>query len=196
MVITLNTDVLNGIDLSDFNQYQHNSRKHLHDGAGKEPYKLYAFLSLQFDGIEIVDIGSRLGNSALALSYNDKNHVFSYDINHAYYRQCNDVIKRENITFDTKNMLDGEVTRELIRYPLIHIDVDPHCGGKERHLLSVLENQYYQGIVLMDDIGNGWDGMIKLWNEIDLPKYDLTKYGHASGTGLVDFSGQLILNLE
>ena len=48
--------------------------------AGEVPYRLYAYLSTLFDDGVILDIGTLYGSSALALSYNTKNHVKSYDL--------------------------------------------------------------------------------------------------------------------
>ena len=36
--------------------------------------------------------------------------------------------------------------------------------------------------------------MIKLWRSIKSPKFDLTSFGHASGTGIVDISSNIELD--
>ena len=48
--------------------------------AGQSEYKLYAYLSTFFNKSTILDIGTRVGGSALALSYNPTNQVISYDL--------------------------------------------------------------------------------------------------------------------
>ena len=62
-------------------------------------------------------------------------------------------------------------------------------GFKETLILQKLISLKFSGIVILDDIHHPNklinQQMKKLWNNIYLPKYDLTKYGHFSGTGLV-----------
>ena len=48
--------------------------------AGVSEYRLYAYLSTFFNKTTILDIGTRTGGSALALSYNPQNTVRSYDL--------------------------------------------------------------------------------------------------------------------
>jgi hypothetical protein len=38
--------------------------------------------------------------------------------------------------------------------------------------------------------------MKKIWESLNFNKIDLTNYGHWSGTGLVDFSGQIEFELR
>ena len=54
------------------------------DVAGKEQYKLLSYLSAQFTGRHILDIGTGRGASALALSSNPTNTIYSFDIQHLY----------------------------------------------------------------------------------------------------------------
>jgi hypothetical protein len=48
----------------------------------------------------------------------------------------------------------------------------------------------YSGIILLNDVFNHPDRitkeyMLRFWNSINIEKYDLTKYGHYTGTGIV-----------
>jgi predicted O-methyltransferase YrrM len=47
---------------------------------GKEHYKLLSYFSTLFNNSNIIDIGTHLGHSALALSYNKSNTIYSFDI--------------------------------------------------------------------------------------------------------------------
>jgi hypothetical protein len=38
--------------------------------------------------------------------------------------------------------------------------------------------------------------MNKIWNTISFKKFDLTKYGHWSGTGIIDFDNNIELELQ
>jgi predicted O-methyltransferase YrrM len=48
---------------------------------GDQHYKLLAWLSTQFNNVDIFDIGTHMGASSSALSYNITNTIHSFDIN-------------------------------------------------------------------------------------------------------------------
>ena len=48
--------------------------------VGKEHYKLLSYFSTLFNNSNILDIGTHTGCSALALSYNSTNTIYSFDI--------------------------------------------------------------------------------------------------------------------
>lgn len=68
---------------------------------------------------------------------------------------------------------------------LIFIDAT-HDGHLEHQILANLKKIPFRErvFILFDDI-RVWT-MLKMWREIDLPKIDLTSFGHWSGTGLVE----------
>lgn len=169
-------------------QFPYQKDNHPGDPLGQPFHNLYAYFSTLFNGIKIADIGTRTGNSALALSYNENNVVDSYDINSNYYNIVTEHIKKSNINFNLENILTSP---KILQYPLISLDVDPHDGYQERQCFAFLEANNYKGIVILDDIGPEWPALNYWFRTINLPKWNLTKYGHFSGTGLVDFSGKL-----
>lgn len=71
------------------------------------------------------------------------------------------------------------------RASLIFIDAT-HDGHLEAKILENLKKIPFHNpvFILFDDI-RVWT-MLKMWREIDLPKIDLTSFGHWSGTGLVE----------
>lgn len=191
MKINITKKHLSKISLSDLaDRFPYQGRHHVNDPIGQEFHVLYAYFSSLFNGIKIADIGTRTGNSAIALSYNENNHVDSYDVNSNYYNIVTNNIKKENITFHLQDILSNE---KILEYKLISLDVDPHDGKQERRCFKFLQENNWKGLVLLDDIGPNWIQLHQWWNEITLPKWDLTKYGHASGTGLVDFTQELEL---
>ena len=145
--------------------------------AGLEHYRLLAFISKLYNGVNLLDIGSYQGSSAIALSFNKKNKVISYDIEHQ--PEIAD-IKIPNIEFIKGNVLKDEITA-----PFILLDTY-HDGTFEKDFVDHLLKIKYKGLVMFDDIHlsakmyNFWDG---LKNE----KYDLTEIGHHSGTGIAVF---------
>ena len=145
--------------------------------AGLEHYRLLAYISKLYNGVTLLDIGSYQGSSAIALSFNKKNKVISYDI-----EQQPEIaeINIPNIKF-----IKGNVLKEEITAPFILLDTY-HDGTFEQEFVDHLLKINYKGLVMFDDIhlnkemSNFWDG---LKNE----KYDLTEIGHHSGTGIAIF---------
>lgn len=145
--------------------------------AGLEHYRLLAYISKLYNGVTLLDIGSYQGSSAIALSFNKKNKVISYDI-----EQQPEIgeINIPNIKFIKGNVLKDDITA-----PFILLDTY-HDGTFEQDFVDHLLKINYKGLVMFDDIhlnkemSNFWDG---LKNE----KYDLTEIGHHSGTGIAIF---------
>ena len=150
--------------------------------AGQSEYKLYAYLSTFFNKSTILDIGTRVGGSALALSYNPTNQVISYDL----IEQGASSIKRYNITWKIQNFMEDE-TLDWNNIPIVMIDVDPHDGSQERVMMDWLRDKGWKGILIHDDIGPSWPDIKLMWNEIPEEKFDVTEIAHMSGTGIVNF---------
>ena len=150
--------------------------------AGQSEYKLYAYLSTFFNKSTILDIGTRVGGSALALSYNPTNQVISYDL----VEQGASSIKRSNITWKIQNFMEDE-TLDWNNIPIVMIDVDPHDGSQERVMMDWLRDKGWKGILIHDDIGPSWPDIQLMWDEIPEEKFDVTEIAHMSGTGVVNF---------
>jgi hypothetical protein len=150
--------------------------------SGQSEYRLYAYLSTFFNKSTILDIGTRTGGSALALSYNPTNQVISYDL----VEQGASSIKKDNITWNIKNFMEDE-TLDWDNIPIVMIDVDPHDGAQERVMMDWLREKEWKGILIHDDIGPGWPDIRLMWDEIPEEKFDVTEIAHMSGTGIVNF---------
>jgi predicted O-methyltransferase YrrM len=74
---------------------------------GKEHYKLLSYFSTLFDNSNIIDIGSHLGHSALALSYNKNNTIYSFDIVDNVRPNIKGV---ENIKFINDDLFDKNIS--------------------------------------------------------------------------------------
>lgn len=143
------------------------------------------------DGSLFADIGTRRGNSALALSLNPKVHVDSYDI---HDQGAGNKIKKDNIDFHLKNVFDD--LSQVLKYDLILLDIDPHAGSLETRLIEYLRDENWQGVLLLDDIGPDWKALHEMWNNVQgLIKYDLTVLAHTSGTGLIDYGENVRVEL-
>lgn len=156
-------------------------RAYFFDTEFKEHYRLIALLSSLFDQGTIFDVGTNKGYSAVALAYNPFNQVISYDL-----VDCRELGAPEalgNIEFHIGDVCED--TR-LAEAQLVMLDTY-HDGSFERHFYAHLKQIGFRGLLFLDDIHLN-EAMEKFWEDIDLPKEDLSDMGHWSGSGLVDFS--------
>ena len=179
--IKLDKDAIKYLDISDLAKQSLNANDWL--TAGQSEYRLYAWLSTQFNNTTILDVGTRTGGSALALSYNETNKVMSYDLQE---QGASSGINKDNIQFNIKDFRDDE-TLDFDNISIIMLDVDPHDGVQEEEMFEWLEDKGWKGLVLLDDIGPQWPEIEDFWNRITYPKINVTEVGHMSGTGLVNF---------
>jgi len=163
----------------------------------------------------MVDIGTRYVTSALALASAVPTHpiVWTFDTPESMERTGafrdgkseedwqNDVKAHEmDITFynlDLLSVSDEEFTKYMNTwFIMLDTENEPDTHPFEREWLQrLIGAQFFNGIILMDDIHVN-DEMEKWWNELKenaerdgYVVYDLTKVGHATGTGMLDFSG-------
>ena len=165
----------------------HENRVYLQ--KNNEHYKLLACVASQFKGAHLVDIGTYLGYSALALATGASelgNRVTSYDVADclppAPVACVRDVPAVELRVRDASSDL-AEISRSA---QLIVLDVTPHDGVQERAMISSLIKDGYKGLLVLDDIRLNPD-MEALWAWVPLKKLDATALGHWSGTGIVVF---------
>lgn len=153
---------------------------------GREHYPLLAHLSAQCPKDSyVIDIGTYLGFSALALAHNPDIKVVSYDI--VSDHQAN-LPKLPNIQYKVADCTTPHEMDLISQAPLVLLDVDPHDGIQERDIFTQLEVAGFRGILVLDDIHVN-SAMKGFWDWIPnhYKKYDITHFGHFSGTGLVVF---------
>ena len=159
------------------------------DIPGKEHYQLLVKLSTYFNNSIIIDIGTHRGNSALALSYNETNTVYTFDIidkNVKWEKRTNIEFFKEDL-WDTETLIKYE--KVILTSPLIFMDIDPHGGIMEYTFYNWLCEHDYQGILLCDDIHYFKEMRDNFWYKIPKEyKIDLTFNGHWSGTGMISFT--------
>ena len=142
--IKLDKDAIKSLDISDLAKQSLNANDWL--TAGQSEYRLYAWLSTQFNNTTILDVGTRTGGSALALSYNETNKVMSYDLQE---QGASSGINKDNIQFNIKDFRDDE-TLDFDNISIIMLDVDPHDGVQEEEMFEWLEDKGWKGLVLLD----------------------------------------------
>jgi hypothetical protein len=178
-----NKELINKIDLTELGAYVNNveHRGYFLDHAGREHYKLLAYISTTYNGKKLIDIGTNRGCSSLALSYNTKNTVESFDL----YELKELSYLPGNINYTIDNILSGKYENIINESPFIMLDTY-HDGIFEREFYSYLQLINWKGMLLLDDILLN-DPMKEFWNDITEEKYDITNVGHATGTGIVLF---------
>ncbi len=192
-IIEVTNQELDAIDLSEYKlrRQQTNVPEHWFLlESGKEHYRLLYYISSLYTGKTFIDIGTWVGDSALALASNKENNVISFDIvrqprnTQGVYVNIDELIKDENIKF-----LLGDATKynkeEILNSPFIMLDT-AHDGIFENEFYNFLHEINYKGFFFLDDIHLN-EPMRQFWNNITEDKYDLTKVGHWSGSGLVHF---------
>tara|TARA_B100001939_G_C16867728_1_gene584926 strand:- start:272 stop:871 length:600 start_codon:yes stop_codon:yes gene_type:complete len=187
--IVLKKSEIQNLDVSALENASLNANDWL--SAGQSEYRLYAYLSTCFNDSVILDVGTRVGGSALALSYNENNRVISYDL----VEQGASQIVKDNIEFKIQDFREDE-TLNYDEISIIMIDVDPHDGVQEVEMMEFLNDKGWKGIILLDDIGPGWPEVQDMWDAIEEPKIDVTEVGHMSGTGLVNFGSKHTVDWE
>lgn len=186
MNIHINLDVINAVDITPLHKYVESCQANQHFfllPAGQEHYKILAYFAKIMDG-PLIDIGTYFGFSAAALSIDESKKVITYDI-YDWISDTDYTIKnRENIELRCMDCLDDIPT--LLDASFICLDVSPHDGLQEEEIFKALQKYKYKGLLFLDDIHQSKE-MDDWWNTITLPKYDLSKYGHFSGSGIVVF---------
>ena len=158
------------------------------DIPGKEHYKLLAYLSQQFTGRDILDIGTHRGASALALSAGKTNDIYSFDLHHLY-----PLPQAEKIHYHLEDQWDLSTRARwesiILGSAFIVLDIDPHEGTRELEFYEWLRDKGYKGFVVCDDIWYFKEMRDNFWYKIPSEhKVDITEFGHWSGTGIIRFT--------
>jgi len=183
----MNIDVkaLNEIDLTNLGELitgYNNHKNYFLEIPGKEHYKLLAYMSTLFNDTVLLDVGTNRGLSGLALSYNDKNKVISFDL---------EDVKQltgwpSNVSYLLGWVTMPEYKPTVMESSFIFLDT-MHDGIFEHQFYHYLRSIGWKGILMLDDIKLN-QRMKEFWECIEEEKYDISKHGHWSGTGAVFFS--------
>lgn len=191
MKIKLNNKVLDSLDMEAAVDHLYTYQNYFCLPSGQEHYRLIRYLASKIDS-NIIEIGTHAGSSAIAMSLDTEYTILTYDIVEEKGKNY-DYIK--NIIFRLKEYQnDSEYEEFILNSKMIFIDA-PHNGFFERELYAWLKDKNYKGMTVWDDIHLNSD-MKSFWQDVDLPKLDVTKYGHVTGTGVIYFSNDIELILE
>ena len=195
MKLIIDPQEVKNIDLSHLSHYLKwvpSYMGYFNEEAGKEHYKLLAYLSHKIGG-EIADIGTLYGSSALALSYNETANVTTIDINKIIPEQqgLHTPLSRTNVKM---YVTSGQtIISKIAQCQVVLLDIDPHDGPEEAKIIHKLLQYNFKGILVANDIFIN-DGMKHFWDTIpsSLKKIDVTHIGHFTGTGIVVFDPDVL----
>lgn len=182
---------LDGVAELDYSQFA-SMGPEFNGAPGTEHYRLLSYLSTQFNNSTIIDIGTHRGSSALALSYNPTNTVYTFDIVDKIENEF--IRSRENIRFSLDNLFEDPSKWEatILSAPFIVLDVDPHNGSMEIDMYNYLKRIGYNGFIVCDDIWHFKEMRDNFWYKIPYEqRYDVTDLGHWSGTGIFTFNPEI-----
>jgi hypothetical protein len=182
LLLTASNEILDELDMSFFHYISDlEHQQYFINKSSLDHYRLLSFISNSFNNVSILDIGTYKGCSAISLSTNKSNRIFSFNL----VNQLNLNGHPENIQFIIDDVLDKKYESLIKDSPIIFLDTY-HDGTFEQKFLDNLIRLNYKGCLLLDDIHLNQE-MSNFWNKIELKKIDLTSVGHASGTGAVIF---------
>ena len=184
-----------------FNKYKTDS-KYFNIFPG-EHYRILAGFIAYEKPKTIIDIGTSSGmSSRIMLDYSTKDSkIVTFDLikwdNFDSHLSKND-FKGGRLTQyleDLSNIQNFRKHLSLIdKADLIFLDA-PKDGIFEYSFIKNLSQSKLtkkKRFLILDDIK--FFNMVKLWRSIKSPKFDLTSFGHSSGTGLVDISSNIELD--
>jgi len=178
----INNETLDSIDMSRYElidnlEYQ----KYYQNKSSKEHYRLLTYLSNYYNSEIFLDIGTLKGCSAIALSTNITNKVYSFNLNEQ--KELKEI--PNNIEFIIDNVINGNFDDLIMKSKLILLDTF-HDGTFEQMFYDYIKRLDYKGILILDDIHLN-NEMEFFWNNIEKNKIDITNIGHSTGTGVVIF---------
>ena len=142
MKYNISIDDINNLNFNEnFKNIINNPDDEFYSVPGKEHYKLLSYFSTLFNNSNIIDIGTHRGCSALALSYNKSNTIYSFDIinnlNNINIQNTN------NINFCYDNLFNKDIFIKwksiILSCPFIFLDVDPHNGLMEYEFINYIK---------------------------------------------------------
>ena len=182
--LSITNEELDNIDLFPYSQKINSLeyQQYFMSKSVQEHYRLLAHISQTNDLVDILDVGTLKGCSALAFSVNSKNKVRSFNVLNELDLNYTPL----NAEFIIDNVLNGNYNSVILGSNYIMLDTY-HDGTFEKEFYDYLISINYKGYLLLDDIHLNFE-MERFWGLITKEKYDITNIGHSTGTGLVIFN--------
>jgi hypothetical protein len=198
-----------GFTIADYEQY-------MTSPPGREHYALLNYISQTYgDCRHVTDIGTRYVSSALAMASNLKTPVWTFDLPSSTERQAAFRGKSEeqwqkelhdigvNVTFYNVDLMkvSDEGFQKYLGTWFVMLDTHhrPYTVPFEIEFFKRVVDSGYKGLMLLNDIDEH-DEMRRWWKEVQdgatagkYRTFDVSPVGHWSGTGIVDFSGKMVV---
>lgn len=188
MKITLKNEVLDALDMKSLESKITAYHDYFALQSGQEHYRLLRYLAEQIPG-NITELGTHAATSVVALSAGSEHYITTYDIVNEKHHDHHDL---DNVTFRLCEFdTDFGYHSFILNSKMIFIDA-PHDGDFERRCYTWLKDNNYKGLTIWDDIHLN-EPMKQFWADVDLPKQDITAYGHVTGTGAIYFGDEFEL---
>jgi len=164
---------------------------------GQQHFRLLSFFSSLFKNSIIIEVGTQNGLNALALSYNQSNTIYSFDfVNNVK----NDIIKNQsNIKFLYDDLWKEQMQElwlnTILNSKFILLNTNTLDGIKEYEFYNFLKEINYTGFLICDNIWSFKNMRDNFWYKLNQDFcYDLTEYGHSTGTGIFSFDNYFKFN--
>jgi predicted O-methyltransferase YrrM len=162
-----------------------------------EHYKLLAGIIQVMNPKLVIEIGTAKGLSSLSMKkfLAQDAKIITYDIIDWKDYPTGNYLKEEDFQDGRLIQFTDDLSSEegfkkhsdlLVNADLIFADAAKD-GTQEQLFINNFKKLKFKNspIVVFDDI-RLWN-MLKIWRDLDMPKLDITSFGHWSGTGLVDW---------
>jgi hypothetical protein len=191
MKITLDNKTLDALDMKSIEPKITTYHDYFTLPSGQEHYRLLRYLAKVIDGT-VIEIGTHAATSVVAMSADTTHPIVTYDIVNEKHREFEDL---PTVTFRLCEFSDDVEYRDtILSAPMIFIDA-PHDGAFEMFCYQWLKDNKYKGLTIWDDIHLN-EPMRQFWSRVNLPKLDLSKYGHITGTGAIFFGDNVEFELK
>jgi predicted O-methyltransferase YrrM len=162
-----------------------------------EHYKLLAGMVQVMKPSLVIEVGTAKGLSSLAMKkfLPPNGKIVTFDIIEWDKYPGGNFLKKEDFAdgsliqyIDDLSQPNGFAKHvELLKKAdLIFVDAAKDGSQEQRFIDNFKTIKFdHPPIVVFDDI-RLWN-MLKIWRELSLPKFDITSFGHWSGTGIVDW---------
>lgn len=182
-ITNITNTVLDSINMDNSKQINNKEyQDYFTSPSSTEHYRLLSHLSNNISNSILIDVGTLKGSSALALSVNQTNTVYSFNLSNELELD----LLPNNINFIIDDIINEKYKPIILESKIILLDTF-HDGTFEKTFYDYLKEIDYKGILLLDDIKLN-NEMVQFWNSITEDKSDISYIGHITGTGIVYFN--------
>ncbi|QWD76421.1 hypothetical protein ICV32_01745 [Polynucleobacter sp. MWH-UH24A] len=160
-----------------------------------EHYRLLAAIVRALDAKNVVEIGTFWGMGTLSLCEGGATSIITYDIKD-WHSFPTTLLRDSDFEGGTIKQFIGDLQEEsffqsqkknIENCDLIFMDAAKDSIMEKKFLSQFSRCTFKPGAILIIDDIKLWN-MLQIWQDIKLPKIDISGLGHYTGTGLVELS--------